>query len=74
MKRPVRNIHTNKELKMKKILYKAGDALLCLAGFLALALIFAEIAAVGKPAGKIAHGHWGFGAKSSRSYSAPVLP
>jgi hypothetical protein len=59
---------------MKNILYKAGDTLLCLVGFLALALIFAEIATLGKPAGKIAHGHLGFWAKSSGSYSAPVLP
>ncbi|MDR1248496.1 MAG: hypothetical protein LBK63_04245 [Treponema sp.] len=59
---------------MKNIVYKAGDALLCLVGFLALALIFAEIAAFGKPAGKISHGHLGFWAKASRSYSAPVLP
>jgi hypothetical protein len=59
---------------MKNILYQAGDALLCLLGFLALALMFAEIAAFGKPAGKVSHGHLGFLAKSSRSYSAPVLP
>jgi hypothetical protein len=59
---------------MKNFLYKAGDTLLSLLGFLALALIFAEIAAFGKPAGNISHGHLSFLAKSSRSYSAPVLP
>jgi hypothetical protein len=59
---------------MKNFLYKAGDTLLSLLGFLALALMFAEIAAFGKPAGKISHGHLGFSTKLSRSYSAPVLP
>jgi hypothetical protein len=55
-------------------LYKIGDTLLWLAGFLAIALIFAGIVAFGKPAGKLSHCPLNFFAKSPQSYSAVVVP
>jgi hypothetical protein len=59
---------------MNKWLYKAGDTLFCLMGFVAVALIFAGIIIFGKPAGKLAHCPLDFFVKSARSYSVSTLP
>jgi hypothetical protein len=59
---------------MKNILSKIGDTLLFFAGFLAISFIFTGIVSFGKPAGKLSHCPLDFFAKSSRSYSATVLP
>jgi hypothetical protein len=58
---------------MKNIFCKAGDAILCLALYLVLALIFAGTVKFGKAAGKISHCHSNLLSKPLQPYSAAVL-